>query len=211
VLVERSDCARTSGSCSDRGSASSPEAVQDPTEIDYANLPGFPKPTVEGHGSRAVMGRIGEVPVAVLHGRAHLYEGIGPEFVQTPVRALRAAGAELLVLTNAAGSLRGEVGPGRLMLITDHINMSGVNVLSGPNETELGERFTSLHDAYDPELAGALLFGFSSAVAQRLPTFSESLAVLFQALPYVLTLVVVAGVIGRSRPPAAIGVPYVKE
>jgi general nucleoside transport system permease protein len=60
-------------------------------------------------------------------------------------------------------------------------------------------------------LAGALLFGFSSAVAQRLPAFSESLAVLFQALPYVLTLVVVAGVIGRSRPPAAIGVPYVKE
>jgi ABC-type uncharacterized transport system permease subunit len=60
-------------------------------------------------------------------------------------------------------------------------------------------------------MAGALLFGFSSAVAQRLPAFSESLAVLFQALPYVLTLVVVAGVIGRSRPPAAIGVPYVKE
>ena len=60
-------------------------------------------------------------------------------------------------------------------------------------------------------LAGALLFGFSSAVAQRLPAFSDSLAVLFQALPYVVTLVVVAGVIGRSRPPAAIGVPYVKE
>ena len=60
-------------------------------------------------------------------------------------------------------------------------------------------------------LAGALLFGFSSAVAQRLPAFSDSLAVLFQALPYVLTLIVLAGVIGRSRPPAAIGVPYVKE
>ena len=60
-------------------------------------------------------------------------------------------------------------------------------------------------------LAGACLFGFSSAVAQRLPAFSESLAVLFQALPYVLVLVVVAGLIGRSRPPAAIGVPYVKE
>jgi simple sugar transport system permease protein len=60
-------------------------------------------------------------------------------------------------------------------------------------------------------LAGALLFGFSTALAQRLPAFSESTAVLFQALPYVLTLVAVAGVIGRSRPPAAIGVPYVKE
>jgi xanthosine phosphorylase len=92
------------------------------------------------------------VPVAVLQGRAHLYEGIDPELVRTPVRALRAAGAEILLLTNAAGSLRAEVGPGRLMLINDHINLSGANVLSGPNEAALGERFTSLRDAYDPQL-----------------------------------------------------------
>jgi xanthosine phosphorylase len=156
VLVERSDLRPHVGVVLGSGLGVVAEAVQDRTEIDYADLPGFPKPTVEGHGSRAVLGRIGEVPVAVLHGRAHLYEGIDPEFVRTPVRALRAAGAEILVLTNAAGSLRGEVGPGRLMLITDHINMSGVNVLSGPNETELGERFTSLHDAYDPELGERL-------------------------------------------------------
>ena len=64
----------------------------------------------------------------------------------------RAAGAEILVLTNAAGSLRPELGPGRLMLITDHINLSGVNVLAGPNDDEIGPRFPSLRDAYDPEL-----------------------------------------------------------
>jgi xanthosine phosphorylase len=128
------------------------DAVQNAVEIGYEELPGFPRPSVEGHGGRAVLGTIGEVPVAVLQGRAHLYEGIDPELVRTPVRALRAAGAEILLLTNAAGSLHAEVGPGRLMLISDHINLSGVNVLSGPNEAELGERFTSMRDAYDPQL-----------------------------------------------------------
>ena len=106
-----------------------------------------------------MLGTIGEVPVAVLQGRAHLYEGIDPELVRTPVRALKAAGAEVLLLTNAAGSLRPDLGPGRLMLISDHINMSGINVLSGPNEDELGERFTSLGDAYDPELRERLRAG----------------------------------------------------
>jgi xanthosine phosphorylase len=128
------------------------DAVADPTVIDYADLPGFPRPTVEGHGGRAVLGRIGEVPVAVLQGRAHVYEGGDLDAIRTPIRALRAAGAEILVLTNAAGSLHPEVGPGRLMLITDHINLSGVNVLAGPNEDEIGPRFPSLRDAYDPEL-----------------------------------------------------------
>ena len=131
-------------------------AVQDPVEVGYEDLPGFPRPTVEGHGGRAVLGTMGGVPVAVLQGRAHLYEGVDPELVRTPVRALRAAGAEVLLLTNAAGSLRPELGPGRLMLISDHINLSGVNVLSGPNEDDLGERFTSLRDAYDPGLSARM-------------------------------------------------------
>jgi xanthosine phosphorylase len=128
------------------------EAVDDPVEIAYEDLPGFPRPSVEGHGGRAVLGTMGQVPVVVLQGRAHLYEGVDPELVRTPVRALRAAGAEILLLTNAAGSLRPELGPGRLMLINDHINLSGINVLSGPNEDQLGERFTNMSDAYDPEL-----------------------------------------------------------
>ena len=92
------------------------------------------------------------MPVAVLQGRAHVYEGGDLERIRVPVRALRAAGAEILVLTNAAGSLREEVGPGRLMLITDHINMSGTNVLAGPNDEAIGPRFPSMRDAYDPEL-----------------------------------------------------------
>jgi xanthosine phosphorylase len=132
------------------------EAVTEPTIIDYAELPGFPRPTVAGHGGTAVLGQIGDVPVAVLQGRAHVYEGGDLDAIRTPIRALRAAGAEILVLTNAAGSLRPELGPGRLMMITDHINLSGVNVLSGPNDESIGPRFPSLRDAYDPELCARL-------------------------------------------------------
>jgi xanthosine phosphorylase len=132
------------------------DAVDDAVVIPYDELPGFPRPSVEGHVGRAVLGRIGGVPVAVLQGRAHVYEGGDLDAVRIPARALRAAGAETLVLTNAAGSLRAEVGPGRLMLISDHINMSGVNVLIGPNDDALGPRFPSLRDAYDPELRAEL-------------------------------------------------------
>src|SRR5919108_2117492 len=132
------------------------EAVEDPKIIGYEALPGFPRTGVEGHEGRAVLGVIRGVPVAVLQGRAHLYEGTDLERLRTPVRALCAAGAEILVLTNAAGSLRAELGPGRLMLICDHINMTGVNVLAGPNDDELGPRFPSLRDAYDPALRGEM-------------------------------------------------------
>ena len=128
------------------------EAVEDAAAIPYEDLPGFPRPTVEGHAGRVVLGWIGDVRVAVLQGRAHLYEGGDPDTVRTPIRSLRAAGAETLVLTNAAGSLRPEVGPGRLMAITDHINMTGANLLVGPNELSFGPRFPSMRDAYDPKL-----------------------------------------------------------
>jgi xanthosine phosphorylase len=128
ALVERSGIRPRVGVVLGSGLGAVADAVEDAVAIDYG----------------------------VLSGRAHLYEGIDVELVRTPVRALHAAGAEILLLTNAAGSLRPEVRPGRLMLITDHINMSGRNVLIGPNEDELGERFTSLRGAYDPDLAGRL-------------------------------------------------------
>jgi xanthosine phosphorylase len=90
--------------------------------------------------------------VAVLQGRAHLYEGGPVDELRAPVRWLRAAGAEILIQTNAAGSLRAEVGPGRLMAITDHINLTGTNVLIGPNDDSIGPRFPSMGNAYDPQL-----------------------------------------------------------
>ncbi|MCW3062889.1 MAG: purine-nucleoside phosphorylase [Solirubrobacterales bacterium] len=132
------------------------DAVEDAVVIPYDELPGFPLPSVAGHAGQVALGRIGGVPVAVLQGRAHVYEGGDLEAVRTPVRALCAAGVETLVLTNAAGSLVPDVGPGRLMLISDHINLSGVNVLAGPNDDALGPRFPSLRDAYDPALRAEL-------------------------------------------------------
>lgn len=132
------------------------DAVQDPVVVGYEELPGFPQPTVAGHAGQAVLGRISGVPVAVLQGRAHLYEGGDVEELRTPVRALKAAGAEILILTNAAGSLRRDVGPGGLMAITDHINLTGFNVLVGPNDEAVGPRFPPMRDAYDPALLGEL-------------------------------------------------------
>jgi xanthosine phosphorylase len=132
------------------------DAVADPVAIGYEDLPGFPRPGVQGHAGRAVLGQLGGVPVCVLMGRAHFYEGGDPAPRITPVRALRAAGAEVLVLTNAAGSLRAELGPGRLMAISDHINLTGYNPLAGPNDESIGPRFPSLRDAYDPALRAEL-------------------------------------------------------
>jgi xanthosine phosphorylase len=156
VLTQRAGLRPRVGVVLGSGLGAVAEAVERPVEIGYGELPGFPRPGVEGHAGRAVLGSLGGVPAAVLQGRAHLYEGVELDLVRNPVRALRAAGAEILVLTNAAGSLRPELGPGRLMLIADHVNMSGVNVLVGPNEDELGGRFTSLRDAYDPALREGL-------------------------------------------------------
>ncbi|HMI68890.1 MAG TPA: purine-nucleoside phosphorylase [Solirubrobacteraceae bacterium] len=132
------------------------DAVQDATTVGYEDLPGFPRPGVAGHAGKAVLGHLSGVPVAMLMGRAHFYEGGDPMPRVTPVRALHAAGAEVLVLTNAAGSLHADLGPGRLMAISDHINLTGFNPLIGPNDESIGPRFPSLRDAYDPALRAEL-------------------------------------------------------
>lgn len=145
------------------------DAVQDPRTIGYEQLPGFPRPTVQGHAGKVVQGHIGGVPVAILQGRAHLYEGGPLDEIREPVRWLRRAGAEILVQTNAAGSLRAEVGPGSLMAITDHINLMGVNVLTGPNDDSIGPRFPAMGNAYDRDL----LVQLRAAAAQLGLTLAE--------------------------------------
>ncbi|HWE58916.1 MAG TPA: purine-nucleoside phosphorylase [Solirubrobacteraceae bacterium] len=131
-------------------------AIEDPTVIGYERLPGFPRPTVQGHAGKVVQGHIAGVPVAILQGRAHLYEGGPIDELRAPVRWLKTAGAEILVQTNAAGSLRPELGPGSLMAITDHINLTGISVLIGPNDDSIGPRFPAMGRAYDPELLAEL-------------------------------------------------------
>jgi len=156
VLTERAGLRPRVGVVLGSGLGAVADAVEDPVAVGYEDLPGFPRPGVEGHAGRAVLGRIGGVPVALLQGRAHVYEGGDLDRLRTPVRALRAAGAEVVMLTNAAGSLREDVGPGRLMLISDQINLTGTSVLAGPNDDDLGPRFPSMRDAYDPELRAEL-------------------------------------------------------
>jgi len=132
------------------------EALDDAVTIPYTELPDFPQPSVHGHAGTLALGTLSGLSVAVLQGRRHVYEGGDPGAMRGPVRALMAAGAEALFLTNAAGSLNAEVGPGSLMAIVDHINMLGVNPLTGPNDDAIGPRFPSLRDAYDPELRARL-------------------------------------------------------
>src|SRR5205085_11313193 len=101
-------------------------------------------------------GTLEGLPVAVLQGRKHVYE-TGEAFgMRVPIRYLKDHGVETLFVTNAAGSLNADVGPGRLMAIADHINLLGVNPLTGPNDDSIGPRFLSLRDAYDPELRAKL-------------------------------------------------------
>jgi xanthosine phosphorylase len=144
------------------------DALEDAVSIPYPELPGFPEPGVAGHGGRLVLGRLGGLPVACLQGRRHVYEGGPPTGMAAAVRALRRAGAEALFATNAAGSLRPENGPGSLMAICDHINLLGINPLTGPNDEAIGPRFPSLRDAYDPELR-ARLQAVAGGLGIRLP------------------------------------------
>jgi xanthosine phosphorylase len=139
------------------------DAVANPVAVLYSALPGFPVSKVVGHRNRLVLGRLGGLPVACLQGRTHVYEGAGFAAMAVPIRALHSAGIATLLITNAAGSLRPEVAPGRLMLIEDHINLMAGNPLTGANDPAIGPRFPSLRDAYDPALRARM-----TNVAQRL-------------------------------------------
>ena len=123
--------------------------VEAAIEIPYRDLAGFPIPGASAHKGALVLGTIEGVPVAVFAGRGHFYEHGNAREMAVPVRVLKAIGAEILLLTNAAGSLHHETGPGSLMLLTDHIAFTGVNPMIG---TPGDRRFVNLVDAYDPGL-----------------------------------------------------------
>jgi purine-nucleoside phosphorylase len=128
------------------------DSLESGTRIPYASLPHFPVSTAAGHRGELVIGRSLGVPVAVLSGRAHLYEGYTVNQVALPARALGRLGVESLVLTNAAGAIRESFRPGDLMVVDDHINFMGASPLAGPNDPRLGERFPDMSEAYDPAL-----------------------------------------------------------
>ncbi len=134
--------------------------------IPCREIPGFPVPAVEGHPGSVAVGELpapgGAVPAAVIQGRVHGYEGWTAEEVAFGARLLCRLGVRALVLTNASGAVNPELAPGDLVRITDHLNLSGSNPLTGPNDPRLGTRFPDMRDAYHPGL-GALL----EAAAQR--------------------------------------------
>lgn len=121
-------------------------------EISYSEIPHFVTPSVEGHTGRLVLGSLHGVPLAVMQGRVHFYEGHSMEQVAYPIRTLAMLGIETAILTNSAGGLDTSMKPGDLMVIEDHINLMGTNPLMGPNIKNLGPRFPDMTEAYDREL-----------------------------------------------------------
>lgn len=119
--------------------------------VPYEDIPEFPVSTVEGHAGQLVYGDLGGKKVLAMQGRFHYYEGYSMQEVTFPVRVMKALGVGSLVVTNAAGGVNEDFTPGDLMIITDHINMIGVNPLHGPNDNELGPRFTDMSNAYNKE------------------------------------------------------------
>jgi xanthosine phosphorylase len=128
------------------------EELENATTISYESLPGFPKVSVHGHSGQLMLGELNGVQVVFLQGRAHSYEGNTHEVVKTYVRTLKLLGCQYFLATNASGSLREDVPPGELMLITDHINFQPDNPLAGPNDDEFGPRFFPLDNAYDYDM-----------------------------------------------------------
>ena len=129
--------------------------VRDATAIPYEEIPHFLRSTVAGHAGRLLIGYLENVPVVVMQGRFHFYEGYTIQALTLPVRVMSMLGAQTLIVTNAAGGLNPVYRPGDFMLIRDHINflgLSGMNPLVGPNDERLGERFPALAKAYDAEL-----------------------------------------------------------
>lgn len=128
------------------------EGIRKEAVLDYQEIAGFPKSTVEGHQGRFIFGYVKDVPVVCMQGRVHYYEGYSMSDVVLPVRLMKLMGAEILFLTNAAGGVNMDFAPGDLMLIRDHISVLTPSPLIGPNSNSLGPRFCDMSDTYDARL-----------------------------------------------------------
>jgi len=145
------------------------EAIEGAEHLAVDTIPGWPVSTVQGHSGRLVFGTLEGIPVFALQGRAHYYEGHSIERIGLPVRVMQKLGAEILIVTNAAGAVHPEFSPGELMLITDHINligMAGLSPLRGPNLDAYGPRFPDMSQPYYSELKA---IARSVALEQEIP------------------------------------------
>lgn len=144
------------------------DSVENSSVINYKDIPDWPQSTAIGHSGKLVAGLSGGVPVAVLAGRAHLYEGYTAQQVVFPIRTMNLLGVETLILTNAAGAVNPTLKPGQLALISDHINLLGANPLTGPNDEALGPRFPDMSEAYSRRCR-AIAHHAAGELGQELP------------------------------------------
>lgn len=148
LLESRTPLRPTIGVVLGSGLGAFADELSDRTDIPYAEIPGWPGSTAVGHAGKLVIGKLGDLAVAVMAGRAHLYEGYTPAQVTFGVRVLGRMGVRSMVFTNAAGGINLTLEQGGLVLISDHINLQGVNPLTGPNDDSLGPRFPDMSEAY---------------------------------------------------------------
>ena len=139
------------------------EQIDNAVTISYSELPGFHKPKTIGHAGNLLLGTIQDIPVVCLQGRAHYYDGVDNNVIKTMVRTVKLIGCDTWLATNAAGSLRSEVGPGSLVLLKDHINFQFNNALIGNNDADFGPRFVPMEEPYNFELRQRLF-----AIAKQL-------------------------------------------
>jgi purine-nucleoside phosphorylase len=130
------------------------DQLESPVVIPYAEIPHFPRSTVEGHSGRLLIGSVAGIAVAVMQGRVHGYEGYSPAESTFPMRVLGLFGIRTVIVTNAAGGIRTSYQQGQLVAISDHINLTGSNPLVGPNDERLGLRFFDMTEAYSKRLRG---------------------------------------------------------
>ncbi len=146
--------------------------VEGATTIPYADIPGWPQSTVEGHAGQLILGTVSGTPVAVMAGRVHAYEGYAPAEVTFPTRVLGLLGCRGLIVTNAAGGINTAYTPGTLVALSDHINLTGTNAALGPNEPRFatrpgtGFRFFDMTQAYSPALRR---LAHAEAARQKIP------------------------------------------
>jgi purine-nucleoside phosphorylase len=151
IVLERTPLRPTIGLVLGSGLGGFADSLRDPTRIPYAEIPAFPRSTAIGHAGQMVVGKSGAVPVAVMQGRVHLYEGYSPQHVAFPMRVFGRMGIRAVILTNAAGGINLNYQQGALVLIRDHINLQGSNPLVGPNDDRFGVRFPDMTHAYAKE------------------------------------------------------------
>ncbi|WP_420869576.1 purine-nucleoside phosphorylase [Cohnella ginsengisoli] len=151
-IAERTDLRPEIGLILGSGLGVIGDDMEQAVTIPYEDIPHFPVSTVEGHAGELVVGRLQGRPVALMRGRFHMYEGYEPERTALPVRVMKMLGIKTLFVTNAAGGVNLAYEPGNLMIISDHLNLTGRNPLVGPNDNALGVRFPDMSDAYTRRL-----------------------------------------------------------